>query len=85
MSTTPENIDRIIAAVRAAASAGERDLWGYDEIAAYSKYERNYVVNTIVCLPGFPRPVNVLHDAGRKAHPRYVASEVMDWFEARRG
>jgi hypothetical protein len=85
MSTTPENLplETIAAALRIAAMGG-RELWGYDEIAAYSKYERNYVVNVIAAQPTFPKPVNVLKDTGKKAHPRYIANDVMEWFESRK-
>lgn len=79
MSTAPDNIDRIIAAVRAAAT-GDRELWGYDEIAAYSKFERNYVVNVIAAKPDFPKPIRAVN---ARSHPRYIAHEVMEWFEAR--
>ena len=80
MSANPEHIDALAAALRLVAIGG-RELWGYDEIAAYAKLERNYIANTITCQPGFPAPIRVM---GPKSHPRYVASEVMAWFESRR-
>lgn len=82
MSTTPDNLplEQVTAALRIAAMGG-RELWGYDEIAAYSKFERNYVVNTITQQAGFPRPIRAVN---ARSHPRYVANEVMAWFEARR-
>lgn len=81
MSTTPENLplEAITAAIRAAALGG-RELWGYDEIAAYSKFERNYVVNVIAAKPDFPKPIRAVN---ARSHPRYIANEVMAWFEGK--
>lgn len=79
MSTTPENplpLDTIAAALRIAAIGGD-ELWGYDEIAAWSKHERNYVVNVITQQEDFPKPVRV--SPSTKGHPRYFASDVIAW------
>lgn len=82
MSANPEpSIDALAAALRLVAIGG-RELWGYDEIAAYSKYERNYVQNVITAQGDFPKPIRVLKDG--RGHPRYIASDVMAWFEGRR-
>jgi hypothetical protein len=80
MSANPIDLNQIIAAIRIAALGGE-ELWGFDEIAAHSKFERNYVVNYITALPDFPRPIRVGKDG--KGHPRYIAHEVIAWFKAR--
>lgn len=80
MSTTPENpipIETIAAALRIAAMGGE-ELWGFDEIAAFGKYERNYVVNVITAHPEFPKPTRALPD--KAGHPRYFASDVIAYF-----
>jgi hypothetical protein len=53
MSANPESIDALAAALRLVAIGG-RELWGFDEIAAYSKLERNYIVNVITAKPGIP-------------------------------
>lgn len=79
MSANPENIEALAAALRLVAIGG-RELWGYDEIAAYSKFERNYVANVVACQPGFPKPIRII----KKGHPRYIASDVMAWFEGRK-
>ena len=82
MSAVPEpSIEALAAALRLVAIGG-RELWGFDEIAAYSKYERNYVVNVITSQPDFPKPIRVLPDG--RGHPRYIASDVMAWFEGRK-
>lgn len=80
MSTAPEHIDALAAALRLVALGG-RELWGFDEIAAYAKYERNYVVNFITAQPDFPKPIRIGKDG--RGHARYIASEVMAWFESR--
>ncbi len=81
MSANPESIDTLAAALRLVALGG-RELWGFDEIAAYSKFTRNYVVNDITARPDFPKPIRLGKDGS--GHPRYVASEVMAWFERHR-
>lgn len=82
MSAIPEpSMKELQSALRLVALGG-RELWGFDEIAAYAKFERNYVVNVITALPDFPKAIRVLGEG--RGHPRYVASEVMTWFEGRK-
>lgn len=81
MSANADLLPFLDALKRIAAPGGDRALWGYDEIADYSKYRRDYIANVIVVQPDFPKPIRVLSD---KAHPRYVAREVMEWFEQHR-
>lgn len=81
MSANPDNIASLAAALRLVAIGG-RELWGFEEIAAYSKFERNYVANVITAKPDFPKPIRVNGKA--KDHPRYVAADVMAWFEGKR-
>jgi predicted DNA-binding transcriptional regulator AlpA len=77
--TPNEVIQQIAAALRIAAMGG-RELWGYDEITAYCKFKRNYVVNTITARADFPRACKV----GGVGQPRWVAAEVMAWWESQR-
>lgn len=82
MSANPNDISTITAALqRLALTANPRELWGYDEIAAYSKLARNYVANVITVIPSFPKPIRVVNE---RSFPRYVAGEVMTWFESRK-
>lgn len=83
MSAAPQpSLDTIAAALqRLALAHNPRELWGFAEIAIYAKYEYNYVVNVITGLPGFPTPIRTVSE---RSQPRYVAGEVMAWFEARR-
>jgi predicted DNA-binding transcriptional regulator AlpA len=71
------SLEALAEALRVVALGG-RELWGYDEIAAYSKYERNTIVNEIVIRADFPKPIRI---GGPKGHPRFIASQVMAWFE----
>lgn len=81
MSANPNHLDTIAAALQRLALAGNpRELWGYAEIAVYSKYEFNYVANIITNLPDFPKPIRTVNE---RSQPRYVAGQVMEWFEAR--
>lgn len=56
-----------------------RALWSYAHVALYSGYAYNYVVNELSCRPDFPKPTR----AAPGAQPRYIAGEVMDFFEKR--
>lgn len=59
----------------------ERRLWGLEEIADYSGYSVSYVRQHLVCQTSFPEPI---HAAGARSNPRWVAGEVMCWFENKR-
>lgn len=57
------------------------ELWGTAEIAERVSLARRYVQARIVTQPDFPAPIRA---TGEDAKPRWVASEVIQWFEARR-
>lgn len=82
MSANPNDLSTIASALQRIALANNpRELWGYAEIAAYSKFEFNYVANVISGQPDFPKPIRAVNP---RSHPRYVAGEVMAWFEGRK-
>ena len=58
-----------------------RELLDVDHIAAYAKLAASHVAQRIVTQPDFPAPIRPL---GPRSHPRWVAGEVMGWFEARK-
>lgn len=49
------------------------ELWAVKDIAAFGKWAPTYVAQSIVVLPGFPRPVRV---TGENAKPRWIAAQV---------
>jgi predicted DNA-binding transcriptional regulator AlpA len=55
------------------------ELWNTAAIAERTGYSRRYVEEKIVARPDFPTPIRA---TGGK--PRWVAAEVVSWFEARR-
>lgn len=57
------------------------ELWNTVEIAERTGYTRRYVEEKIVSRPDFPAPIRA---TGDDARPRWVASEVVAWFQARR-
>jgi predicted DNA-binding transcriptional regulator AlpA len=57
------------------------ELWNTSTIADRTGYTRRYVEEKITNLPDFPAPIRVIGETGK---PRWVASEVIAWFEARR-
>lgn len=57
------------------------ELWNTAAIAERTGYTRRYVEEKIVPRPDFPEPIRA---TGEGAKPRWVASEVMAWFESRR-
>lgn len=56
------------------------ELWDTTTIAERLKYTRRYVEEKIVARPDFPQPIRLFETA----KPRWVASEVIAWAEARR-
>ena len=55
---TPEEID---------------EMWSIRDIATFGKWAPTYVAQSIVVLPGFPKPVRI---TGENAKPRWVARQV---------
>lgn len=49
------------------------ELWAIKDIAAFGKWAPTYVAQSIVVLPGFPRPIRV---TGENAKPRWIADQV---------
>lgn len=71
-------LDQLAQRLRTVASVpAERRLWGYDQIAEYSGYSLSTLQQRICCLPDFPKRIQALPGA----QPRWVAGEVMAWFE----
>lgn len=57
------------------------ELWDTERIAERTGYQRRYVQNRIITKPDFPVPIRA---TGDDAKPRWVAAEVIAWFEGRR-
>lgn len=57
------------------------ELWDTSTIAERTAYTRRYVEEKIVAQPDFPSPIRATGEGGK---PRWIAAEVMAWFEARR-
>lgn len=55
------------------------ELWSIATIAERTGYKRR-AVEKIVTLPDFPAPIRA---TGENARPRWVAAQVMAWFEGR--
>lgn len=58
-----------------------RALWSIESIAKWGEYSISHTSQKIVTLPNFPRPIRILGDKGK---PRWLAGEVMDFFEGLR-
>ena len=56
------------------------ELWDTATIAERTCYTRKYVEEHVVCKPDFPAPIKI----GGVGRPRWVASEVMAWWESQR-
>lgn len=57
------------------------ELWNTNDIAERTGYTRRYVEEKIASRPDFPIPIRA---TGDDARPRWVASEVVAWFQSRR-
>ncbi|TXF09821.1 helix-turn-helix transcriptional regulator [Pelomicrobium methylotrophicum] len=81
---TDDLIDRLAAAVAERISRPipiQVDLWSADEIAAYLKVCRRYVIDRYSKLPDFPPAIRLPSAGGRSGHPRWRASDVIAWAE----
>lgn len=58
----------------------ERRLWSMATIARYAEKSVSTIQQRVVTRPDFPNPVREYPGA----QPRWVAREVMDWFESKR-
>ena len=58
----------------------EKRLWSIATIAAYVELEPSYVAQEIVCQPDFPKAIRWKDGA----KPRWIAGEVISWFESRK-
>lgn len=58
-----------------------RALWSIRTIAKWGEYSVSHTAQQIVTHPDFPKPIRVLGDKGK---PRWMAGEVMAFFEGRR-
>lgn len=68
-------IEELIAVTRA-ASIPVRERWlDAEGIAAMLSFKPRYVLENLSCRPDFPKPLR-LDGTG---HPRWKASEVLDW------
>ncbi len=56
-------------------------LWDIVAIMAYCRFGQT-VVEKLVNAPDFPRPTR---PTGPDGHPRWIAGEVWEFFEAKRG
>lgn len=71
--------DAILAAIReVSAIPAERRLWSLATIAEYSELSVSHVAQVIAARPDFPKPVRPC-GTGK---PRWVAGEVVRWFES---
>ena len=82
MTLEPEALEAIARVVRdVAAVPVERRHWDIETIAAYHGCSVSHARQNIVCQPDFPKAIRA---TGRNSAPRWVAGEVMSWFEERR-
>ena len=49
------------------------ELWTVKDIATFGKWAPTYVSQSIVVLPGFPKPVRI---TGENAKPRWIVDQV---------
>jgi len=64
-------------AVRLAPDA----LLNAEDVAALLKCSTSYVLEQYVHAPGFPPSIRIVGPNGRRGHPRWRRSEIMDWID----
>lgn len=77
MASIASKLDDLIAATRAAALP-LRDRWlDPESAAALLSVTKRHFLERLAPLPGFPQPLRV-------GHPRWKASEILEWAESER-
>ena len=77
MSATSPEVS-LIDALRRLLASDDRDLWGYEEIAAHAKAKKTYIANVVTQHPTFPKPSRPMGTG----HPRWPKCEVIAWYES---
>ena len=52
------------------------------DIAALLKCSSRYVTEGYALTPGFPKPIRLVGPGGRRSHPRWRRSDVIDWINS---
>jgi hypothetical protein len=61
----------------------EHQLWNHEDIAAYLRRSSvRTVVDRLVKMPWFPKPIHIPNGSGGKSYPLYKAVEVVSAVEA---
>jgi hypothetical protein len=55
------------------------DRWDVAMIARVLKRSENYVRNSVICLPDFPKAIRLPVIGGGRGQPLYKAAEVLAW------
>lgn len=55
------------------------DRWDVATIARVLKRSENYVRNSVICLPDFPKAIRLPVAGGGRGQPLYKAVEVIAW------
>jgi predicted DNA-binding transcriptional regulator AlpA len=56
-------------------------LWDAETISAYLKVGKSQVLERYAPLPGFPKAIRLPSTTGGRGHPRWKASEIIEWAE----
>lgn len=55
------------------------ELWSVDEISLFLKKSKRTVYAAVITVPDFPNAIRLPSEKGKKAHPLWLAKEVIDW------
>lgn len=79
---TSEDIQQVAAAVAAHLHPPvpvHFDRWDVATIARVLKRSENYVRNSVICLPDFPKAIRLPVTGGGRGQPLFKATEVLAW------
>lgn len=57
----------------------DKVLWDVRECAEYLRMSEKHFIDRVSKTMKFPSPIKLPSETGRRAHPRWYASEIMDW------
>lgn len=53
-----------------------------EDVAAILKVTPRYVSESYVNAPGFPKPIYLTGEGGRKSKPRWIRRDVIEWINS---
>ena len=75
-------VDYSALAAELAPYLAEESLLSAQQVGALTGHSARAIQEVYAGSPGFPRPVTLTGREGRKSHPKWKKSEILDWISS---